>query len=125
MQEDKLENSTISNTNDFDAQNKISLTTEGSESTQFKRMSKTEWGKIEKIYDDAIINLVLEVMRKLGNEKVNLTEFKSNLKVCGDEIYLEIRSLLISSGLIDKEDKIVVKEKFINVKKKIKKYQKN
>ena len=106
---------------DFDTQNNISLTIEGSQSTQFKKFGKTEWGKIEKMYDDPITNSILEAMRKLGNEKLSLSELKSNLKTCGDEIYLEIRPLLIEHGIIDKSDKIAIKEKVEIKKKKSKK----
>ena len=76
----------------------VMLKTENAKNTSFRRFNQREWKEVERVYLDKITNTVLEVMRKLGNEKITIHENTSNLKFCGDEVYLAIRNQLVERG---------------------------
>lgn len=84
---------------------------ENSEATQFKKFDRTQWVKIEKIYEDPLTNVILETMRRLGNADFKVDEVANNLKTCGDEIYSKIRPILIEKNIIDKNIPITIKNK--------------
>jgi len=67
--------------------------------TRFKRFTKSEWNKIEKKYNDPIMDTVLDTMSQLGNNTLNF-DSNSRLKICNDEIYLKIRPILVDFGLL-------------------------
>lgn len=78
--------------------------------SQFKKFSRLQWNKIEKSYDDPITKAVLDAMQKLGlNNNAETTEIVTDIKICGDEIYENIRKSLFDKGLID-ADTYIAKE---------------
>lgn len=75
--------------------------------SQFKKLSKLQWNKIEKSYDDPITKAVLDTMQKLGGDTENTIEITSNVKVCGNDVYISNRKLLFDQGLIDADTYII------------------
>ncbi|ARF09724.1 hypothetical protein Indivirus_2_103 [Indivirus ILV1] len=84
---------------------------------QFKKLNKLQWNKIEKSYEDPIIKAVLDTMQKLGSENENTTDITSDVKVCGNDIYIDNRKLLFELGLID-TDTYITTSKNKNTKNK-------
>lgn len=70
-------------------------------SSQFKKLNRLQWNKIERNYEDPITKAVLNTMQKLGSSSNETIDITSDVKICGNEIYLNIRKLLLDNGLID------------------------
>ena len=89
--------------------------------SQFKKFSRLQWNKIEKSYDDPITKAVLDAMQKLGlNNNAETTEIVTDIKICGDEIYENIRKSLFDKGLIDADTYIAKESDLKQVQKKSK-----
>ena len=84
-----------------DTDTKSVLLTTQSNSHQFKKLSKLQWNKIEKNYEDDITKAVLNTMQKLGSSDNLVTDIVADTKTCGNEIYLSLRKLLYENKLIE------------------------
>nr|QBK88834.1 MAG: helicase [Mimivirus LCMiAC01] len=74
-----------------------------SNKTSFNKFSQCQWNKIEKKYNDPLMYAVLDMMDRLGSNDNAAIKQKTKLKVCGNNIYIEImRPELESLGYVDR-----------------------
>ena len=87
------------------------LNNQNQNQSQFKKFSRLQWNKIEKSYDDPITKAVLDTMQKLGlngsTSSNDSTVITTDIKICGDTIYNDIRQVLFENGLIDADTFII------------------
>jgi hypothetical protein len=76
------------------------LDAEHSERTSLGKFKKAVWNRVEKLYENPVTNIVLEVMCELGAPG-STSDKKTTLMTCGEDVYLNTRPELLAKGYAD------------------------